>query len=57
MQDSSLFDAPAEHSGSQENILACNEGEMNTNIGYMMDLTVAQNSDRGQIVLVQSGTS
>ncbi|KAL3431491.1 hypothetical protein BDV09DRAFT_188318 [Aspergillus tetrazonus] len=56
-QDSSLFDAPAEHTGSQENILARNEGELNTNIGYMMDLTVAQDSDRGEIVLVQGGTS
>jgi hypothetical protein len=57
MQDSSLFDAPAEHAGSQENILACNEGELNTNIGCMIDLTVAQDSDIGDIVLVQGGTN
>ncbi|KAL4758002.1 uncharacterized protein BDW70DRAFT_152839 [Aspergillus foveolatus] len=57
MQHSPLFDAPAEHTGSQENILARNEGESNTNTGEMMDLTVAQDSDREEIVLAQGGTS
>jgi hypothetical protein len=57
MQDSSLFDAAAEHTGSQENILARNEGESDKDIGVMMDLTVISDSDRGEIVPVRGGTS
>ncbi|KAL4813517.1 hypothetical protein BDW67DRAFT_177816 [Aspergillus spinulosporus] len=57
MQDSSLFDAAAEHTGSQENILARNEGESNTDIGKMTDVAVAQDSDRGEKGLNRGGAS
>ncbi|KAL4750614.1 hypothetical protein BDW72DRAFT_110731 [Aspergillus terricola var. indicus] len=57
IQDGSLFNAAAEHTGSQENILARNEGESNSDIRNVMDLIVAQNSDRGEIGPDRGGTS
>ncbi|KAL4740281.1 hypothetical protein BDV11DRAFT_204471 [Aspergillus similis] len=57
MQDSSLFDTVAGHTGSQENILARNEVEWNTDIRKMMNLTVVQDSDRGVIGLYQGGAN